>query len=253
LTVVISKDEPTFRKEAARLFMEAAHFSIKEHGSFAVALAGGQTAQKLYVTLREPYYRDRILWEKIYFFWGDERCVPPDHQESNYKRAYDELFSKLNIPVDHIFRIPSEITPPFEAARTYEKTLKAFFNVSNTPPQFDLIILGVGEDGHTASLFPGSSALKEQEHWVVAIHVDALGSDRITLSYPVINNAKRILALCAGESKAKIVREIFLKDLPQNRYPIQKVKPVSGEITWVFDALAAAKLPPDISAIAIHV
>jgi 6-phosphogluconolactonase len=192
-------------------------------------------------------------WPHIYVFFGDERCVPPDHPDSNYKQAYDNLLFKVMIPQTNIFRIPAEMESPREAAKSYEQTLQAFFKNKNSPPQFDLILLGLGEDGHTASLFPHTTALQDKMRWVTANFAEQRGSERITLTVPVLNEAKKILFLVAGDAKAAIVKEIFREDRAGDRYPAQMVNPVGGELIWLIDAKAAGKLPDSFRHQASHI
>ncbi len=177
-------------------------------------------------------------------FWGDERCVPPDHPESNYGMAKAALLDKVGLGEGHAIRILGEMTPAQEAARDYERKLRLFFRDEELP-RFDLILLGLGEDGHTASLFPGTAALAERERWVVANHVERLNADRITLTLPAINAAHRVLFLVSGESKAAVVREIFRDDVSNDRFPAQLVRPGSGEVAWLLDAAAAQRLWPE--------
>lgn len=199
----------------------------------------------IFPLLVEPYYRDRIDWKNVHVFFGDERCVPPDHADSNYKLAMDHLFSRVPVAPKNVHRMAGEMSSPQEAARAYESDLKVAFKHDRPFPKFDLMWLGMGEDGHTASLFPGTSALDENEKWVVGHRVENLSSNRITLTFPVLNNARRIVLLCPGENKSNVVRDVFHPQVPRTRYPVQRVNPVDGELIWLMDKLAAAKLPAD--------
>lgn len=248
--VQVARDEAGFFKQAAQLFLESAAAAVRTRGRFTVSLAGGSTPKKLYSLLSESYYRQRVDWEKTYVLWGDERTVPPTNNDSNYKMAHDALLAKVPISSDHILRIPAEMTSPFEAAKTYEQKLRVLFG--KHVPKIDLMLLGLGEDGHTASLFPRTEALNEMDRWTVANTVEALSTTRITLTLPVINNSHRILFLVAGESKAAIVKEILREDLPQNRFPAQLVTPFDGELIWLFDKLAMSKCPDPIRHKAAH-
>jgi 6-phosphogluconolactonase len=246
----LARDEAALAKHAAQLVLEASAAAFRDHGRFYFCLTGGKTPRKLYETLADPYYRDRIEWTNTLLLWNDERCVPPADPESNFKMANDALLTKVPIPEKNVFRMPAEMTPPNAAAKAYEQTLKTIFK--GYFPKIDLMLLGVGDDGHIASLFPKTEALNETEHWVVMNHVEKLSSNRITLTLPVINNARRILFLVSGEAKAGIVKEILRTDLPTNRYPAQLVKTYEGEITWIFDKAAMSKCPDEIRYQAFH-
>jgi 6-phosphogluconolactonase len=196
LQLILAQDEDTFLKKAAQLIMESSVAAIERGGVFTIAFSGGQTPRKLFSLLADSYYRDRINWTKTHVFWGDERFVPPNHPDSNYKMAFDTLLSKVPCPAANIHRIPAEMESAVDAARAYEQSLKLFFrsvmvrnpsaqnqvetSLGDIFPRFDLILLGVGEDGHTASLFPGTSALSEKRKWVTAVHVEKVGGDIVT-------------------------------------------------------------------------
>lgn len=246
----LARDEAGLAKQAAQLVLESAAAAIREREAFTFCLSGGKTPKKLYELLAEPYYRDRIDWTKTFLLWSDERCVPPTDPESNYKLVRDAFLTKVPVPEKNILRIPAEMTPPPAAAKAYEQTLKTLFK--GYFPKIDLVLLGLGEDGHIASLFPKTEALNEKERWVVANYVEKLSSNRITLSLPVINNARRVVFLVAGESKAGIVRELLRPDLPKNRYPAQLVSTYESEVIWVFDKAAMSKCPDDIRHLAFH-
>jgi 6-phosphogluconolactonase len=176
-----------------------------------------------------------------FFFWGDERHVPPDSPDSNYRMANETLLSKLPIPSKNIFRIPAELPDAREAARQYAETLENFFKPQpNAFPRFDFILLGMGPDGHTASLFPGTAALQDQDHFVAANWVEKLNTFRITFTYPVLNNAASVMFLVSGDEKAEMVRRA-LKD-PSAKLPCQSVRPENGEVVWFLDKGAAVKL-----------
>ncbi len=240
--IVVAQDQSVFSKKAAQIVAETASEAIAARGKFVLALCGGRAPQPVLSLLAENYYRDRIDWKNVVVCWGDERCVPPDNSESNYKLALDCLLSKVPVPVANIHRISGEMLSAQDAAKAYEQDLKMLFRFERPFPKFDLVMLGVGEDGHTASLFPGSSALDETEKWVVGHRVEKLGMNRITLTYPVINNARKILVLCPGENKATVARDVFWDEAPKSRYPVQRVTPVAGEIIWLLDRGSASKL-----------
>jgi 6-phosphogluconolactonase len=182
-----------------------------------------------------------LPWQDVFFFWSDERHVPPSDPESNYHMANETLLSKLPIPSDHVFRIPAEMPDAGDAAQAYERTLHDFFRpAANSFPRFDLILLGMGPDGHTASLFPGTTALAENRHWVVPNWVEKFSTFRITFTYPVLNQAANVMFLVSGADKATMVGRA-LKDSAAN-LPCQGVRPVDGELIWFLDQAAAAKL-----------
>ncbi len=244
--IYITQDDAALAKKAAELLLESASSAITERGRACWALSGGSVPKVVFPLLTEPYYKERIDWKKIFVFWCDERCVPPDHADSNYKLAKDLLLSKVPLPAANIHRMAGEMSSPQEAAKAYENNMKLVFKFDRPFPKFDLIWLGMGEDGHTASLFPGTSALTEEEKWVVGHRVENLSSNRITLTFPVINNARRIVIMAPGGKKAIVLRDLFRPGMPTSRYPVQRVKPLGGELIWLLDKHAAAKLPADV-------
>jgi 6-phosphogluconolactonase len=204
--------------------------SMQEKGSFAVALAGGSTPKALYELLAAEY-RDTVDWKKVHAFFGDERTVPPDHEGSNYRMAQHALLSR--VPIGSVHRMRGELEPR-EAATLYEEELETFFGGA---PRFDLVLLGIGEDGHTASLFPGTPA----DRWTVENPVDKLDSVRLTLTVPVLNAAKKILFLVAGEGKARALKEILGGDADPHEYPAKLIRP-KGRTVWMVDRAAAQLL-----------
>ncbi|HBX70791.1 MAG TPA: 6-phosphogluconolactonase, partial [Chloroflexi bacterium] len=180
-------DSQTLARAAALHFTECAQERIAAQGYFAVALAGGSTPRATYEILATVEFASKIQWEKVFVFWGDERCVAPTHEDSNYRMAFEVLLRHSPIPVKQIFRMEGELEPK-EAAQAYEDRLRGFFGAK--APRFDLILLGLGDDGHTASLFPGSKALDERKHWVVANYVRRLSTWRLTLTTPLINQRR---------------------------------------------------------------
>ena len=233
-------------RAAAAHFVDRCQRAVEQSNGFAVALSGGSTPRLLYELLADPHepFRDRIAWKKCFFFFTDERHVPPDHPESNYRMAYEALFSR--VPKTHVIRMSGE-KPAEVAAEEYEDVLWELYEEG---PDLDLVLLGLGEDGHTASLFPGSSALEETERLVVAPWVEKLNAYRITLTLPVINEGQSVVFLVTGASKAEILREVIFKnentnqspaqdDAAEKRYPAQAVCPTSGEVSWFVDEAAA--------------
>ncbi len=229
-------------RRAAELFMALAKQAGQNAGRFAVALSGGSTPKALYSLLASPQYAGSLEWSNVHFFWGDERCVPPDHPESNYRMVEDTLLSKIQIPRENIHRMAGELAPEVAAAR-YEAELQSFFQTGKSAwPRFDLILLGLGEDGHTASLFPGSDGLDEDKQLVAAAYVEKLKAHRITLTLPVLNRAARIIYLVAGSSKAQILAKLLRGDPDCRKFPAGRVNPTEGKLTWLVDDAAAALL-----------
>lgn len=205
----------------------------------SVVLSGGSTPRVLYELLADPAepFREQIAWDETHFFFGDERHVPPDHPESNYRMVDEAMFSRVPVPAANIHRIPAENPVADAAANAYESDLRRFFG--EAIPVFDVILLGLGEDGHTASLFPHSPALNETERLVVAPYVEKLNSYRITLTLPVLNNGKSVIFLVTGASKARALREVIFSNKQTNLYPAQAISPTSGAVSWLVDKAAA--------------
>jgi len=235
----ILSDRAALFQAAADEFMRQANAAIASKGRFTVALAGGSTPKGLYSLLAT---KAALAWDKIYFFFGDERHVPPDNPESNYRMAREALLSKVPIPAQNIFRVPAENPDAAQAAQTYEDTLRRFFPPAEAFPRFDLILLGMGPDGHTASLFPGSKALQEKSRWVVSNWVEKFKTDRITLTLPVLNNAAVVMFLAAGEDKTETLKEVLQGTKPGEQFPSKLIRPTNGQLIWLVDQAAAAAL-----------
>jgi len=229
---------------AATEFVRHAQEAVQTKGVFTVALSGGSTPKSLYARLAdEASLRAAVPWDQVHFFWGDERHVPPNHPESNYRMAYEALLGKVPVPLAHIHRIQSEYQEASQAADEYEQELREFFRLAAGQfPCFDLLLLGMGPDGHTASLFPGTAALHEQTRLVVANWVGKFNSYRITLTLPVINNAAHIIFLISGEEKAETLREVLQSKTQPERFPVQLVRPPRGTLLWLMDRQAARLL-----------
>jgi 6-phosphogluconolactonase len=227
---------------AAELFRDAALQAIAEQGRFSAALSGGATPRRLFRRLGTSY-RKKIAWDKVHLFWSDERCVPRDHEQSNFRLAYDELISCIWIPSENIHRIKGELRAG-DAARYYETEMTKHFR--EDLPVFDLIMLGVGADGHTASLFPGSEALGEKQRLALPVFSSTALHWRVTLTLPVLNAAKQVLFLVSGRSKSGIVSALINRK-EDNGYPAAMVKPPAGNITWLLDRDAASELPEALS------
>lgn len=224
--------------EAARIFLNAAERSISSQGRFTVAISGGSTPIRLFALLRSNIYADKIDWSRVHFFWVDERCVPKDDKDSNFKGAWDSLLSHISVPKTNIHRIKGEESPA-DGALEYESDLKGFFGADGVPA-FDLIFLGMGEDGHTASLFPASDSLKESERLAVPVYVEKLKSWRVTLTLPVLNNARSTIFLVTGKNKASVLKEIV--ENKSVKYPAGLIKPNNGSLTWLVDEDAAGEI-----------
>jgi 6-phosphogluconolactonase len=216
---------------------------------FTMVLSGGSTPkQMLQIFGNEEMYRSGLPWEKVHIFWGDERHVGPDHPESNYKTAAEAMLSKLPIPAGNIHRIKGELPDAAEAAANYEQELRVFFQLADgTPPCFDLVFLGLGNDGHTASLFPGTKALGEEQRWVVSNWIGKLDTERVTMTVPVLNNAEKIIFLVAGEDKAAPLKSVLEGAHEPQQLPAQLIHPRHGRLLWVLDREAARLLAYDQS------
>jgi 6-phosphogluconolactonase len=237
-------DASALAEAAARHIIERAQAAIDARGAFTIALSGGSTPRELHLRLASPPLAEQIDWSRVHVFFGDERCVPPDDPQSNYRMAEETLLSRVPIPREQIHRMRGEL-PPEEAAADYEHQLREFFK--DEPPRLDLILLGMGDNGHTASLFPGLQAVHEQHRWVVAEYVAEVGMWRITLTPSVINLAREVLFLVAGAAKASMLREVLEGPYAPDERPAQIVRPSPGEVIWLVDAPAAAKLSPPSS------
>lgn len=220
---------------AAALVVKRARQAVSERGSFTLALSGGKTPLGLYEMLGQPPHLSQMPWAHTYFFWGDERCVPPDQPQSNYGAAYATMLSKAPIPPENVFRMRGEL-PSVEGAEAYQLTLKEFFVRPRAEfPIFDLILLGMGANGHTASLFPGSKLLEEQERWVVAVPPGGEPPiSRLTLTLPVLNHAREVLLLVSGENKREAVHNILERPEQAARYPAALVHP-QERLIWMLD------------------
>ena len=233
---ILNTPQELFQAAAAE-FIALASAAIRDHGKFTVALSGGSTPKSLYSVLA----RSALPWDKIFFFWSDERHVPPDHPESNYRMAKEALLSKVPVPPENIFRVRAEEKDANVVAKYYEEALRSFFGLRPGEfPRFDLILLGLGPDGHTASLFPNTAALNETKLLVVANWVEKFKANRITFTYPVLNNAACVIFLVSGADKADMVRTV-LED-GRADLPSQRVHPVNGRLLWLLDKGAASKL-----------
>ena len=244
--IQIFPDTETLAANAAELFVLAAQEAIAERGRFIVALAGGKTPESTYTRLAQPALAAQIEWDKVCVLMGDERFVSSDDERSNYGLARRTLLSSVPIPAANVFSVPTDTATPAEAAQAYAETLAQVFTVplGGPPPVFDLILLGLGDDGHTASLFPGMPSLTVTNAWVVYTPPGVLPPpvDRITLTFPVLNAARQVLFLVSGAPKAAAVREILQGDAHKQQLPAAGVQPTEGMLTWFLDEAAASEL-----------
>jgi 6-phosphogluconolactonase len=238
MQIKVFADLAELSRSAAALFEECARAAVTSKGSFTAALSGGSTPKGLFKLLAE--HAANLPWQKMYFFWGDERHVAPDHPESNYGMARDILLSRVSMPAENIFRVPAEDPDAARAAQQYEQTLKNFFKLSpGQLPRFDLMLQGMGPDGHTASLFPGTAALRERLRLVVSNWVEKLKTERITFTAPVINNAAFILFLVSGEDKKSALEAVLEPESSPDQFPAKLIQPLNGEMLWLVDRDAA--------------
>ena len=237
--VVLENPEDVAHAAADRFVVLAAE-RITARGRFSVALAGGSTPKRAYELLASEDRHGRVGWSKVHIFFGDERCVPPEDAESNYRMANQAMFSHLPIPSLNIHRMIGE-SDPATSARLYEDELQSFFEGASWP-RLDLVFLGMGDDGHTASLFPGTIALKEERAWVAANWVEKFKSFRITLTAPAINHAAHVVFIVTGESKARRLADVVRGPRDPERLPSQAIQPLDGSLEWFVDKAAAGYL-----------
>lgn len=228
------EDLENLSRFAAEKFIEIGNYATRKNGRFTVALAGGSTPKTLYNFLASDEFRSKIDWKKVYFFFGDERNVAPDSDESNFKPANETLFQPLQISKENIFRWQTELDNADEIAKDYAEKIGEFL-------PFDLILLGMGDDAHTGSLFPNTKALNQTEKTAVANFVEKFDAYRLTLTFPVINNAKNIIFLVSGENKAEALHEVLTGEFQPGKFPSQNIEPENGDVWWLVDK-AAAKL-----------
>lgn len=237
-------DTAALAQAAARRVLQAGREAIRRRGRFTLLLSGGSTPGAVYQNLALPVGSTRLDWRRVHLFWGDERCVAPDHPDSNYAMVRQALLAHLPLPGENVHRIPGEIGAA-AAANAYEADLRReFLDLKAGLPVFDLVMLGLGDDGHTASLFPGEIALEETERWAVAVAHSLPPPPlvpRVTVTLPVINAARRVLFLVAGGQKSDILYRVMMAaETP--RLPAQRVQPESQQLEWLVDQPAAAKL-----------
>jgi 6-phosphogluconolactonase len=242
----VEADAASLARRAAQYFVEMAGEAVAAQGSARIALSGGSTPRAVFAMLADPNepWRARMPWSEIELFWVDERAVPPEDAESNYRMTREALLDHVPLRPEQIHRIQGELEPEIAAAR-YESELRNSFRLEGAEsPRFDLVALGLGEDGHTASIFPHTEAVHEIGRLVTANQVPQKNTWRITLTWPVINHARSVFFLVAGEEKASILREILMGERDPERLPSQLIRPASGILTLILDRAAAALLPP---------
>ena len=229
---------------AAEEVVRLANQAAAERGRFTIALAGGSTPKSLY-NLLATNARATLPWDRTYFFWSDERHVPPTDPDSNYRMADEAMLSKVPVPPGNVFRVPAENPDAATAAKEYESTLRKFFQLEpGQLPKFDLILLGMGPDGHTASLFPGTVGLQEKSRLVIANWVEKLKTHRLTFTLPVLNSARSVAFLVSGTDKAPVVRAVLDEKVAGEQYPAKLVQPMDGKSIWFLDRAAASGLSP---------
>ncbi len=232
-------DAEQLARAAAELFVSIAGESIKARGRFRVALSGGSTPRRVYELLATTAFSSRVDWDHVEIFWGDERYVPADDRDSNYRMTAEALLRHVPVPSANIHRVPTEISPPAAAAVAYEMDIRQCFQEPVSVPQFDLIYLGLGVNGHTASLFPHSPALKETSRLVLADFVAEANTWRISMSAPPLNRGRTVAFLVADQQKAQVMREVLLGPRDPERLPAQLIAP-QGKLLWMVDEAAAA-------------
>jgi 6-phosphogluconolactonase len=235
----IYPDKNALNQAALQIFIDLADVSIREQGSFSVALSGGSTPRSLYQALAKPENARRLDWEHIHLFFGDERHVPLNHPDSNFRMVQESLLDRILIPNENVHRVRAEIDV-HRAARAYEETLRTHFK--GEWPCFDLVLLGMGADGHTASLFPKSAGLKEEKSWFIANYAPEMETWRLTLTKNAINHARNILVVVQGEDKAQMLAEVLEGGHHPVETPIQMISPKNGRMVWLVDHDATQQL-----------
>jgi 6-phosphogluconolactonase len=225
-------------EEVARAVNEA----VSERGRFTIALSGGSTPKSLYHLLATNA-RTSLSWDKMFFFWGDERHVPPSDNDSNYRMVNEAMLSKVSVPAGNVFRFAAENPDAAAVAEAYEATLRKFFEVkAGEFPRFDVILLGLGPDGHTASLFPGTAGLQEKSRLVIANWVEKLKTHRLSFTFPVLNAGRTVAFLVSGTDKAAVLHSVLEENVPGEQYPAKLVQPKDGKLIWFLDRAAASAL-----------
>jgi len=238
-SINIFKDVDTLNRATAKFIINAANKAVAERGRFSISISGGKTPIELYSLLAQTPFREQLPWKNTNVFWCDERCVPITDTMNNAGQAKSVLLDKVDIPAANIHTVQVNL-PPADAAAKYEKEIKDFFG--KEPPQFDLMLLGLGENGHTASLFPGTKVIDEHEEGVREVYAEEGNMFRVTMTAALINRAHIILFLVTGKNKAEIMEAVFSNSMPPRKYPAQLIKPVDGKLYWYVDSAAASLL-----------
>jgi 6-phosphogluconolactonase len=241
----VSPASTVVAQSAAKLFAATAAAAVQARGRARIAISGGTTPRAMFQLLADPAqpFRNEVPWDKLDLFWVDERCVPPDHADSNYHMTNETLLSKVPLAPERIHRMEGELDPEVAAAR-YESAIRNAFKLEGAQtPTFDLIFLGMGDDGHTASLFPHTEAIDNLSNIVVANHVPQKDTWRITLTWPVINQGREVVFVIAGQDKAEVLHQVLLGPYDPETLPSQLIRPASGKLTLLLDSAAASKLP----------
>ena len=236
-------DPEQLSQAAAGFFVQQAQNAVQTHGMFTVALSGGTTPRRTYQLLSQEPYRDQVPWENVHVFWGDERCVPFDDPRNNARMAHQALLDHVPVPSEQIHPIHCE-EAPMMAALQYEKTLKGFFYEDR--PRFDLILLGLGTNGHTASLFPGTPVIADDRHWVAEVYVEEIDEWRVTLTAWAINQATVVAFLVEGQEKAGVLRQVLQGARESQRLPAQLIQPEEGQLIWFVDRQASSLLKREV-------
>jgi 6-phosphogluconolactonase len=247
--VRIFDDLELLSRAAAELFIEDSKQAVSRRGRFLVVLSGGSTPMELYKLLAQSPYREQMDWMRVHVFWGDERCVPMEDPENNYRQARDVLLNQVSIPKENIHRVLSDASTwlstslePVEAAKDYANILKRFASPPLDWPRFDLVLLGMGEDGHTASLFPDSKVNVTAPTMAVIAQYQNRPANRVTLTPLVFNSARRIIFLVNGKSKSQTLANVLYGEYQPEKLPAQRIHPTDGELMWMVDQSAASKL-----------
>jgi 6-phosphogluconolactonase len=237
LRIIVEESREALSERGARLFEKGAIEAVVKEGHFSVALSGGSTPREMHKRLAS---RSSIPWQEVHIFWGDERCVPAGDPSSNYGAAWVDFLGKVPLPAERIHPMPAYMTPE-QGALSYERELEHIFNLKQGHlPFFDLVFLGLGKDGHTASLFPGQESLEERERFVVAVKGGDPDVYRLTLTFPVLNRAGEVIFMVSGKEKAGVVKAVI--EAEDERFPASRVRPASGMLTWLLDREAASLL-----------
>jgi 6-phosphogluconolactonase len=244
VSVEVSHDTESAYTDAAKMFVATANDAVARHSKFTVALSGGSTPKKLYEMLASPPWRDQIPWDRTEFFWSDERFVPATDPASNYNMTHKALIAAVPLPPQNVHRVITENIEPQAAAKAYEDEIRRVVpKGSNGVPEFDLMLLGLGTNGHTASIFPHQPAIYENERLIVAEYIEEVKMTRITFTAPLINASRDVLFIALGADKTDVVQEVVMGPFDPDRLPAQLVKPEPGDLTWILDPQSAARIP----------